>query len=69
MRRYCVSKTSDAAEVSKSVSLVSLRLMIKEKGLSVQEKAKADFSGWTPSLSEGRGQTDSCIWKTFSAAS
>ena len=55
--------------MSKRVSLVSLRVMANEKGLSVQVNARAESSGLTPSLPEGRGQTDSWIWKTCSAAS
>jgi hypothetical protein len=58
-RRYWVSKTRPAAEVSKSVSFVPLRVMVKENGLSVQEKARAELSGSTPSSFDGRGQTDS----------
>ena len=58
-RRNCDSKTRDAADVSKRVSLVSLRVMANEKGLSVQVNARAESSGLTPSLPAGRGQTDS----------
>lgn len=58
-RRYCVSKIRSAAEVSKRVSLVSLRLMAKEKGLSVWEKTRAELAGSKPSSPGGLGQTDS----------
>ena len=60
-RRYCVSNTRLAAEVSNKVSLVALRLIAKENGVSVQVNVKADVSALAPSSLDGRGQTDSWI--------
>jgi hypothetical protein len=57
-RRYWVSKMKLVADVSNSVSLVSLRMTMNEKGFSVQENLKAESEGSTFSL-DGRGKTDS----------
>ena len=59
-RRYCVSKTSAAADVSNRTSPVSRRATVKEKGDAVWSKRRrlADAAD----LADERAKTDSGTW-------
>jgi hypothetical protein len=61
-RKYCDSKTKEAADESNSTSPEDARVMLNEKGFNLCEYLIAAELGSTSDPDIGRGNTESGIW-------